>query len=355
MKTRSTYLCSKTILCLGTSLIAIVALAADYNQGSASQGGQINQGSPNTQQNPPNDQVSPGGSPSDNRHSSQNNTWSDTSNTGPMTSQQFVQGAAKGGMKEVQLSQLAIERSQNADVRRFARHLVRDHTSSNEKLADLAQKKGLSIPAKDSLAWSDTSDRTYVRTENTMNNQSSLNTSTSASTDKLGQGREATVLTDREKVADRTSQLDASTPASTDKATDKLGQGREATVLTDHENAASRNSQIASSQSSSSRAEGNWNAGRMDHAHIATLSGAEFDRAYVNAMVRDHAETIRKFELAAQNLDDADLKRFADRTLPTLREHYAMAQELSTKLGGTQGIERSQGTQGTQGTQGMQY
>jgi len=64
---------------------------------------------------------------------------------------------------------------------------------------------------------------------------------------------------------------------------------------------------------------------------LQKLSGAEFDKAYVSDMVRDHKKDVKEFEKASQSLSDPDLKAFAEKTLPTLQEHLRMAQSLEGK------------------------
>ena len=65
---------------------------------------------------------------------------------------------------------------------------------------------------------------------------------------------------------------------------------------------------------------------------LSKMRGAEFDRAYMKEMVEDHDKTVKKFRQAAQNLDDANLKTFAQKTLPILEQHQQMAHELSRSL-----------------------
>jgi putative membrane protein len=59
---------------------------------------------------------------------------------------------------------------------------------------------------------------------------------------------------------------------------------------------------------------------------LSTLTGASFDREYSQGMVKDHQKAIQLFEREAREGQDADLKAFATKTLPTLREHLRMAQ-----------------------------
>ncbi len=55
------------------------------------------------------------------------------------------------------------------------------------------------------------------------------------------------------------------------------------------------------------------------------LSAADFDRAYMTHMVTGHKKDIAEFEREASSGQDADLKAFAAKTLPTLREHLRLA------------------------------
>src|SRR6188474_745962 len=68
-----------------------------------------------------------------------------------------------------------------------------------------------------------------------------------------------------------------------------------------------------------------------DHkAEIAKLEkDANFDQTYASLMVADHKKAIALFERAS-NSKDADVKGFADKTLPALREHLKLAQEATS-------------------------
>ena len=63
-----------------------------------------------------------------------------------LTSQQFVSDAAAGGMKEVLLSEAALERTTNDDIKSFAKRMVKDHSAANQKLMKIAEDKGLIFP-----------------------------------------------------------------------------------------------------------------------------------------------------------------------------------------------------------------
>jgi putative membrane protein len=57
----------------------------------------------------------------------------------------FVREAATGGMAEVELSKIA-QKSENADVKRFAGRMIEDHTKANEQLTSTAAGLGVDVP-----------------------------------------------------------------------------------------------------------------------------------------------------------------------------------------------------------------
>lgn len=66
---------------------------------------------------------------------------------------------------------------------------------------------------------------------------------------------------------------------------------------------------------------------------LAKLSGNEFDKKYMDAMVKDHKKDLSRFKKASKKVKDPDLKAFVDKTLPTLEQHLAMAKETAQKVG----------------------
>ncbi|SRR5579885_757965 len=133
--------------------------------------------------------------------------------------QKFVKGATSGGKYEVKSSELAADRAGDDAAKKFAKHMIDDHTRANKELTDLLDKKKVA-PPKD------------------MREQ------------------------DRANV-------------------EKLGK----------------------------------------------LKGTDFDREYWAQQLAAHKEAVALFEEEAKNGKDADLKAFAEKTLPTIREHLKMAQE----------------------------
>ena len=58
----------------------------------------------------------------------------------------FVWTAAAGGMEEVQLGQLAVQKAANPDVKSFGQRMVDDHSKANDQLKSLAGQKGVTVP-----------------------------------------------------------------------------------------------------------------------------------------------------------------------------------------------------------------
>jgi putative membrane protein len=144
----------------------------------------------------------------------------------PASPDQFVMKASESGLAEVNLSRLAEERASDPEVKKFAQHMVQDHTKANQELLGVVNRKQLRAAQQ----------------------------------------------------MDRKHQ----------ELMDKLTQMR----------------------------------------------GADFDRAYMDAMVKDHEETVSLFQAASKGMDDSDLKGFASKTLPTLQEHLKMAKEVRDKAKG---------------------
>jgi putative membrane protein len=209
---------NKIILALGVSSIAIPALA--------------DESSSSTNQSPP-----------------------------PLTSQQFVSDAAVGGMKEVFLSEAALETSTNDDIKSFAKRMVKDHSAANKKLAKIAEAEGLNFPPTNTFSADDPN----------------WNDARISNPDSL-KGAQLLTMTNLP-------------------------------YLTDY----------------------------LAVKHFQSLTGGQFDQAYLSDMAGDHIQAVSEFETASQSLSDQDLKKFATKTLPTLQKHSNMAQELNDKYNAPNG------------------
>ena len=137
----------------------------------------------------------------------------------------FMTHAAADGMAEVQMGQMALQKSSDPKVKALAQRIVDDHTDANNKLRTLAQDKQVTLPA-----------------------------------------------------------------APTKEAQDKA-------------------------------------------ATLNSMDGAKFDQAWGEAMVSDHQKAVKMFSGEATRTRDPRIRAFAQATLPTLKTHLQMAQQLQGHSG----------------------
>jgi putative membrane protein len=119
---------NKVLLCAGTAILASMTVMA---QAPGSPGGQPS--SPSTQQMP----NQPGVPSADSSAATTPQQFSDHA---------FVSKALEGGDAEVQLGQLAQEKSQSPDVKQFGQKMVQDHTQLGEQMKLVAKNMGVSAP-----------------------------------------------------------------------------------------------------------------------------------------------------------------------------------------------------------------
>lgn len=138
-----------------------------------------------------------------------------------MADTHFVKKAAEGGLAEVELGQLAVQKASSEQVKKFGQRMVDDHSKANDELKEVASKDHITLPTQ---------------------------------------------------------------PDAKDKAT---------------------------------------------KARLEKLSGAEFDKAYMSDMVKDHRHDVSEFARESKDAKNPDIKSFAQQTLPTLREHLKLAEQIA--------------------------
>ena len=66
---------------------------------------------------------------------------------------------------------------------------------------------------------------------------------------------------------------------------------------------------------------------------LSKKSGKDFDKAYMDEMVKGHEKDVAEFKKeAASTKDDAPLKAWSTKTLPTLEDHLKMAKDTQKKV-----------------------
>jgi len=63
------------------------------------------------------------------------------------------------------------------------------------------------------------------------------------------------------------------------------------------------------------------------------MNGAEFDKAYVTDMLKDHQKDIGKYQKAVENVKESEVQQYAQNTLPTLRQHLQHAENAARSVG----------------------
>jgi putative membrane protein len=77
----------------------------------------------------------------------------------------------------------------------------------------------------------------------------------------------------------------------------------------------------------------------MDSRHqqqasrIEGLSGAEFDRAYMQAMIQGHQEDVTQFQTQSQSARSTQIRNLASGSLPTLQQHLSLAVQVGSQVG----------------------
>lgn len=91
---------------------------------------------------------------------------------------------------------------------------------------------------------------------------------------------------------------------------------------------------------------------QQTHERLSALSGAEFDRAFVAAMLEGHRKDLPMFRQQARSAQHETVRQFARSKLPLLEQHYQRAQQLHRSLGGEAqpGARDTSGATGTAGS-----
>jgi putative membrane protein len=87
------------------------------------------------------------------------NQAEDRSSKAATSDQSFLTEAVAGGLAEVELGQLAAEKSSNPEIKKFAERMVTDHGKANDQLKQIAAQKGIDLPTEPSATHKATKER----------------------------------------------------------------------------------------------------------------------------------------------------------------------------------------------------
>jgi putative membrane protein len=74
-----------------------------------------------------------------------------------------------------------------------------------------------------------------------------------------------------------------------------------------------------------------WNQHEVNRLQKA--KDAEFDQEYTKVMLKNHVKCIKHFDKAAADIDEQDVKQYAQNTLPALRHHLQKSEEAARSAG----------------------
>ena len=192
----------------------------------------------------------------------------------------FVSRAMIINQIKVRAGKLAQQKASSREVKAFAGQMVADHTIATNELQALASKKNIAFPAMTDASYN-----------------------FSSKGGRLGSGKDSIINNLKN------SQTGNNTGNKTKAATDTGAGGSPAT---------SANVANKSYQDKLNR--------------LKQRAGGDFDREYMKMMVEDHAETISAFEKASTD-NDAEIKNYALKMLPILKEHDRNARTILANLG----------------------
>lgn len=278
----------------------------------------------------------------------------------------FLIAEYQGGLEEIQLAQVALQKASNADIQQFAQRMIDDHNSANDRISALAGQKGVSLPSSlppdkqaaiDELSTFSGADfdKAYMD-KNVVTHAKAVLLAVLQSTRgkdsdvrSLALGLLPALRSHLQTARDIDSQLTPSflySAYQNGKAEIQLAQlalmrGSDPQVkayaqqmITDHAAANTQISQLAQQRNQSLPGEMSavqWG----EYVTLLGRSGAGLDRAYIDLNVREHTKAVTEASTQAQSTSDAGLATLAQTLLPTLNAHLTQATQLQQQLSGT--------------------
>jgi predicted outer membrane protein len=275
----------------------------------------------------------------------------------------FLSTLYRDGLLEIQLSQLALQKAVNNNVKQFAQRMIDDHSQANTRIAALAQQKGLTLPTAltaeqqatvDELArFSGVDfDKTYMD-KNVVNHVKDVRQAAK----QAEQGRDSDVrsfalqtvpvlalhlttalLLDRDIQPSLPYRIYQDGKAEIQLAQLALMQGSNAQVkgfaqqmITDHTAANAQIRQLAQQRGIALPTEASPLQLR-DLVRLMGRSGGEFDKLYMDINVQNHETDVTEATQQSQNATDPDIKALAQLALPVLTTHLTRAKEIQQQL-----------------------
>ena len=119
-------------------------------------------------------------------------------------------------------------------------------------------------------------------------------------------------------------------------------------MVDDHGRMLDQGEKIAKSKNVQPRS-GPDNKHQASQKKLEGLSGEQFDRAFMQQMVKHHEQALKLVNQAAQSARDPELKAMAKEAAPEVQKHLKMARELSSKAKSTGRAASTSDTKQTKG------
>jgi predicted outer membrane protein len=207
---------------------------------------------------------------------------------------------------EVELSQIALQKSENAEVKQFAQKMIQDHQKLIDQLQPLAMMQGGANRGVSSiLGGNSESQGTSETTEGRSSDTTALPGSSGASQTLAPTGRSATASS-----ANATTEITASPNVTTTAA-----------VGSPVHQLMQINRQI------------NERCLQMAKEELQQKSGAEFDKCYVGNAIGMHGHALAALEVIGKQTQGT-LAQVAQQAQPTVQQHFDSAKQLMKQLEG---------------------
>lgn len=203
----------------------------------------------------------------------------------------FVAKNIRDNQKEIEMSKMALDKSQNAQIKALAQQMVDDHTQMLEDLQKLQGAAG-----SDSNAM------------NQQNNNDMHDMRDSGAISKPGDT--GTASNQLDMAGNKTSQSE-DTSSSMD-SSDKWNNNRDTSMT--HVGGMRHHDQM------------------NDHTGLMNATGKEFDDMWISHMLRAHNAKLEELRNASQKISNAELKGLVQQAIPTVQSHRQKLQQLN---GGT--------------------
>jgi putative membrane protein len=102
-------------------------------------------------------------------------------------------------------------------------------------------------------------------------------------------------------------------------------------MVNDHSNMQQQLTSMASSNGASVRPALSTQQ-QLDMNHLQRLSGPDFDRAYMEMMIRDHQDEVDRVESESQDNHSNPVQTLLNNSLPSLRQHLRLAQQVGRQV-----------------------